>query len=81
MSSDGELRKLSVAKVDIDALAGSKEPARTEPEQVEFSKLPRAQRRRIAKKARLFKDKSGEAWRIASNHMKRNGPPTHNHKH
>lgn len=80
MSSDGgELRKLSVAKVDIDALAGSKEPARTEPEQVEFSKLPRAQRRRIAKKARLFKDKSGEAWRIASNHIKRNGPPNHQH--
>ena len=73
------MRKLSVAKVDIDALAGSKEPARTEPEPVAFSQLPRAQRRRIAKGAHLFKDKSGEAWRIASNHMKRNGPPTHKH--
>lgn len=41
----------------------------------EFSKLPRRQRRKIAKSAHLFKDKSHDAWRIASNHMKHNGAP------
>lgn len=44
-----------------------------------FSELPRRERRRIAKRAKLFKDPSREAWRIASDHMKRNGAPRHTH--
>jgi len=50
-----------------------------ENESTEFSKLPRRQRRKIAKSAHLFKDKSHDAWRIASNHMKHNGAPRHSH--
>lgn len=33
-------------------------------------KLNRKQRRRFAKANKLFKDRSGDAWRIANRHMK-----------
>lgn len=32
--------------------------------------LNRNQRRNIAKRSKLFKDRSGEAWRMANKHMK-----------
>lgn len=37
---------------------------------VPFPGHNRKARRRMAKKAKLFKDHSGEAWRVANDHMK-----------
>lgn len=46
---------------------------------VNFSGLNRKQRRRMAKGYKLFKDRSGQAWRIANRHMKQGGQHEHNH--
>lgn len=46
------------------------EDQREERKTVSQMGLNRKQRRRMAKANRLFKDRSGDAWRIANRHMK-----------
>lgn len=79
MSSDinpsAEPKGLFAAKVDVGAILQEQGITPPPAEPVEFSQLPRRQRRAMAKRAHLFKDKSGDAWRIASNHMKKHGAP------
>ena len=48
---------------------------------VSFKELNRAHRRRMAKNAKLFKDKTGGAWRDANKSMKKGGKKLNEHSH
>lgn len=48
---------------------------------VPFSGLNRKQRRRMAKRAKIFKDRSRDAWRSANKSIKNGGKKAHDHSH
>lgn len=64
--NDGNNCQLCIGRVDLRDTAPRQEERGGTP----YPNLTRAQRRRIAKKNGLFKDRSGEAWRAANKHLK-----------